>query len=147
MLKPLAVICSCLLLALGAGCGGDGQDDDAAGGGGGARDASQNAPEKAGQDAGSGGSGAGGETAAVRMKNIEFNPKNISVTKGTRVAWTNDDSAPHDVTKTEGPGPKFSSGTGNLKRGDVYEQTFNTAGKITYVCKVHPGMEGTVTVK
>ena len=34
-----------------------------------------------------------------------------------------------------------------MKQGDTYKQTLKTAGTFTYVCKVHPGMEGQVTVK
>jgi plastocyanin len=88
-----------------------------------------------------------GKTAAVSMKNIQFSPKALTVAKGTTVKWTNDDSVNHDVTKTGGPGPKFASGSGNLAQGDTYQQTLSTAGTIKYVCTVHPGMTGTITVK
>jgi plastocyanin len=88
-----------------------------------------------------------GKTAAVSMKNIQFSPKALTVAKGTTVKWTNDDSAAHDVTKTSGPGPDFSSGSGNLAQGATYQQTLNTPGTIKYVCTVHQGMAGTITVK
>jgi plastocyanin len=88
-----------------------------------------------------------GKTTAVSMKNIQFSPKALTVAKGTTVKWTNDDSVAHDVTKKSGPGPDFSSGSGNLARGATYQQTLNTPGTIKYVCTVHPGMAGTITVK
>jgi plastocyanin len=88
-----------------------------------------------------------GKTAAVSMKNIQFSPKALTVAKGTTVKWTNDDSVNHDVTKTGGPGPKFASGSGNLAQGATYQQTLSTPGTIKYVCTVHPGMTGTITVK
>jgi plastocyanin len=88
-----------------------------------------------------------GNTAAVSMKNIQFSPKALTVAKGTTVKWTNDDSVAHDVTKKSGPGPDFSSGSGNLAQGATYQQTLNTPGTIKYVCTVHPGMAGTITVK
>jgi plastocyanin len=88
-----------------------------------------------------------GKTAAVSMKNIQFNPKSLSVAKGTTVTWTNDDSMNHDVTKTGGPGPQFASGSGNLAQGATYKQTLSTPGTIKYVCTVHPGMTGTINVK
>ena len=88
-----------------------------------------------------------GKTAAVSMKNIQFSPKALTVAKGTTVKWTNDDSVPHDVTKKSGPGPDFSSGSGNLAKGATYQQTLSTPGTIEYVCTVHPGMSGTINVK
>jgi plastocyanin len=115
-----------------AGCGG--------GGGGGTSSAPASAPASSAP-------AASGSVTKVSMKNIAFNPKTVTVSKGTTVEWTNDDSVNHDVTKKTGPGPSFSSGNGNLAGGDTYKQTFNTPGTITYVCTIHPGMTGTVVVK
>jgi plastocyanin len=82
------------------------------------------------------------------MKDIAFNPSNITVAKGGSVTWTNDDSVGHDVTKESGPGADFKSGDpGGIAPGSDFTQKFDTAGTIKYVCTVHPGMEGTVTVK
>ena len=135
MTKLLALTCSVLALALvAAGCGSS--DDN--GGGGSKTQSSPPPPSKPAKK---------GKTASVSMKNIQFDPKSLSVAKGTTVTWTNDDSAAHDVTKNGGPGPQFSSGTGNLNQGDTYKQTFNTAGTIKYVCTVHPGMTGSINVK
>ena len=83
----------------------------------------------------------------VGMKNIQFTPKTVTVKKGTTVEWTNDDSVNHDVTKSTGPGPNFSSGSGNLGAGDTYKVTFKTAGTVKYRCTVHPGMAGSIVVK
>jgi plastocyanin len=136
MTKWLAVLPSVLALALlASGCGGG---DDNGGGGGKSKAPAKPAPAA---------TGGGAKTVQVSMKNIQFSPKSISVAKGATVKWTNDDSVNHDVTKKSGPGPKFSSGKGDLAQGATYQQTLNTAGKITYVCTVHPGMEGTITVK
>ena len=140
MTKCLAVLSSVVALGLVAsGCGGGNDNSSSSGGGGGA----SKTPAK--PAAGSGGTAA--KTVQVSMKNIQFSPKSISVAKGATVKWTNNDSVNHDVTKKGGPGPQFASGSGNLAKGDTYEQTFKTAGQITYVCTVHPGMEGTITVK
>jgi plastocyanin len=136
MTKRLAFLCTCLALALGAaGCGGG---DD---GGGGSKPAEQP------KSTDTGGGGGGGKTASVAMKNIAFNPKSLSVAKGTTVEWTNDDSVNHDVTKTGGAGPKFASGSGNMAKGDTFEHTFDTAGKVDYVCTVHANMTASITVK
>jgi plastocyanin len=136
MTKLLALICSILALGLvAAGCG---SDDSGGGGGDNAKTEKQPA---------AGGGKKTGKTVAVAQKNIQFAPKSVNVPTGATVKWTNDDSTAHDVTKTGGPGPDFSSGQGNMQQGDTYEQTFKTPGTIKYVCTVHPGMEGTVTVK
>jgi plastocyanin len=136
MTRWLAVLCSLSALALvAAGCGGGDDNKDNGGGGGGAK---APAPAKP---------ATGGKTAKITMKDTQFEPPSVTVKKGATVTWTNVDPISHDVTKTGGPGPKFSSGTGNLKKGDTYKQTLKTAGQVKYVCTVHPGMEGTITVK
>jgi plastocyanin len=90
---------------------------------------------------------ASGGVVKVDMKNIQFNPKTITIKKGATVEWVNQDSSNHDVTKSSGPGPQFASGTGNIGSGGTYKQTFNAAGTIQYHCTVHPGMNGTIVVK
>jgi plastocyanin len=130
MVKLIALLCSCLAISLVAGCGGD--DDDEEGGGGQAQE------EPSG----------GGKAVAVSMMNITFLPGSVTVPKGGTVRWTNDESLGHDVTKTAGPGPDFKSGPpGAMQRDDTFEQTFDTPGKIEYVCTVHKDMTGTITVK
>jgi plastocyanin len=138
----LATLCACLALGLvAAGCGGD--DDEDSGDSGAAPTATA---EKPAETTGGGGAEAkaGGK---VSMKDISFQPSNVTVAKGGSVTWTNDDSVGHDVTKVSGPGPAFKSGDpGGLGGGDTFTQKFDTPGAIKYVCTVHPGMEGTVTV-
>ncbi|HKF79735.1 MAG TPA: plastocyanin/azurin family copper-binding protein [Thermoleophilaceae bacterium] len=136
MTKFLAPLCACLALALvTAGCGG-GDDNGGGGGGGGGAKSEQKQPA-------GGGGGTTAKSASVAMKNIQFNPKSVTVSKGGSVKWTNDDSVGHDVT-----GSDFKSGSaGGLSGGDTFSHTFNKAGTYKYRCTVHPGMEGTVTVK
>ena len=114
------------------------------GGGGGGSTSSTSTPAPAPST--SGGQATAGLTK-VDMKNIQFTPKTVTVKKGTTVEWTNNDSVNHDVTKSTGPGPNFSSGSGNLGAGDTYKVTFKTAGTVQYQCTVHPGMTGTIVVK
>jgi plastocyanin len=134
MTKTLALLCSILALALVvAGCGSSNKSGDSGG--------SAKPQKKA-----AGGGGGGAKNVAVSLKNIQFNPKTVSVAKGTTVTWTNDDSVNHDVTKTGGPGPKFSSGSGNMAQGDTYKQKLTTPGTIDYVCTVPPGRAGKITV-
>ena len=140
MAKWLALLCSCLALGLVAGgCGGD--DEESSGG----SDTKQAEQAEPADDPAAGG---GAKAATVSMMNISFKPADVTVAKGGKVTWTNEDSASHDVTKTGGEGAEFKSGEpGAMEKGDSFEQAFDTAGKVDYVCTVHPGMKGTVTVK
>jgi plastocyanin len=149
MTKWLAMLTACLALGIGAvGCGDD-DDDDGGNGGNGA--AEQQAPAGGGQEqgAGGGGGGGGGQTVEVSMQDIAFDPDSVEINTGDTVMWTNEESVGHDVTKSGGPGPDFSSGEpGAMGQGDSFEQTFNAAGEIEYVCTVHQAnMTGTITVR
>jgi plastocyanin len=138
MTKLLALMLACLALGL-AACGGD-DDDNGGGGGGGASTSAQPA---------AGGGGGGGGGVKVSLKNIQFNPKDVTVKPGETITFTNDESIPHDVHKESGPGGDFSSGPdGGLQQGDTFKLKLNKPGTYQYVCHVHaPGMAGTVTVK
>lgn len=137
MTRLFALLLACLALGLVAvGCGDD-EDDD---GGGGAAETTEQPAEDASPDEDTG-------MTEVGMKGIKFDPAEVTVKVGGTVMWTNNESVPHDVTKEDGPGPDFSSGNGNMKQGDTYEQTFKEAGTVNYVCTVHPNMKGTVTVE
>jgi plastocyanin len=127
-MKLLLAISSSALALAAAGCGGGGDDS------------TSSAPASSAP-------AATGSTATVDMKNIQFNPKTLTVNKGTTVTWTNSDSVGHDVTKETGPGPRFQSGTGDIGSGDTYKVTFNDPGTIKYECTVHPGMTGEIVVK
>ncbi len=77
------------------------------------------------------------------MEGIKFVPPEVTVAAGDTVTWTNNDTVGHDVT-----GDDFSSGeAGAMGGGDTFEFTFDQAGTFDYVCTVHPGMEGSVTVE
>ena len=116
----LSLLATTALLA--AGCGGDDE-------------ASESTPAPA-SDSG------GGNT--VVMKDIKFVPEEITVKAGSAITWTNEDSAPHDVVNAEdGQEPKSDL----FGKGKTYEFTPEKPGTIKYVCTVHPGMEGTITVE
>jgi plastocyanin len=137
MKKLLALVLACMALGLVvAGCGGDDDDDDG-GGGGGASTEQQPADD-----------GGGGGGAEVGMQNIQFDPSDVTIKAGETVTWTNEEAVAHDVDKTSGPGPQFSSGPeGGMMEGDTFAQTFDRPGTYEYVCRVHaPGMAGTIEV-
>ncbi len=140
MRKPLALLLACLALGLVFAACGDDDDSDSGGG-----SATTEEPADSGGDSGSG----GGSGAEVGMENIQFTPNEITVSAGDTITFTNDESVPHDVEKTSGPGPAFSSGPqGGMNEGDTFELKLDEPGTYEYVCRVHaPGMSGTITVK
>lgn len=99
---------------------------------------------------GGGGGGGGGEQASapgptVTMKNIQFVPAEQKVKVGETVNWVNEDSVAHTVTKASGPGPQFDSGT--VAGGGRFAQKFDQAGKVDYICTIHPNHKGSLTVE
>ncbi|NMH99376.1 cupredoxin domain-containing protein [Pseudonocardia acidicola] len=77
--------------------------------------------------------------AAVTIANYAFSPAALTVPVGTTVTWTNTDSVPHDVSG----GPLHSP---ILNQGQSWSYTFSTAGTYSYICSIHPYMNGSVTV-
>ena len=82
-----------------------------------------------------------GATDEVEIEDFAFNPSPITVKKGTKVTWTNKDTAEHTVTGTSG-GPD----SGLFGKGESYSFTFNEVGAFSYFCEPHPHMTGTVIV-
>ena len=80
--------------------------------------------------------------AAVTMQNIAFAPPVISVKVGQTVKWTNQDSVDHNVTATKGA--TFKSD--NFGKGGTFTWKAGKAGTVSYVCTIHPGMDGKIIV-
>lgn len=81
-------------------------------------------------------------TKAIAIDNLAFASPSVTVKKGTKVTWTNNDSVAHTVTSTTGS--ELSSGT--VAAGKTFSHTFDTAGTFAYTCTFHPSMTGTVIV-
>jgi plastocyanin len=86
-------------------------------------------------------SSSGGATA-ISMQNIAFSPASSTVKVGQKITWTNDDSVDHNVTAKSGASFK----SGDFGKGGSFSFTPTKAGTIKYVCTIHPGMDGTLTV-
>lgn len=124
-ITPLAAVAA---LAI-AGCGGDDNGGDSS--------SSSTADTSAATT-----SGSGGGAVQIHMKNIAFDPKSVTVKVGQKVEWVNDDTVDHDVVATKGE--DFKSKT--FGKDGTYSYTVEKAGTIEYVCSLHPGMDGTLTV-
>ena len=59
---------------------------------------------------------------------------------GTRVTFSNDDTAAHTATAE-------TFDTDSIPKGTKKTVTLNEPGKIAYICAFHPYMKGTVVVK
>ncbi len=80
------------------------------------------------------------EANTVTIQNFAFNPGTLTVKQGTKVTWTNQDSATHKIKSDT-----FNSE--NLNQGDKFEFTFDTKGSFDYSCSIHPSMTGKVVVE
>lgn len=82
---------------------------------------------------------------SVSIRNMMFTPSQITVAKGSKVTWTNNDSVTHtvvdDLSNVGGPN------SGDIAPGATYSFTFNKAGSYQYHCSIHPSMRGTIVVK
>jgi plastocyanin len=79
---------------------------------------------------------------AVTISGFAFSPATITVPVGTKVTWTNQDSATHTVTADDGK--TFDSG--GVATGATFSFTFTTAGTFAYHCAIHSSMKANVIV-
>jgi plastocyanin len=90
----------------------------------------------------------------IAIQDFAFSPQTLTVKVGTKVTWTNNDSATHDVASTDGPGTAAATtslfNSGPLGSGQSFSFTFAKAGTYTYECTIHAAMasmHATVIVK
>ncbi len=78
----------------------------------------------------------------VLMKNIGFQPADLSVSRGDTIVWKNEDFVPHTATARDG------SWDSKAINGDSsWRYVANEAGRHDYYCVFHPNMHGTITVR
>jgi plastocyanin len=73
---------------------------------------------------------------------LKFTPATSTAKSGDVLQWTTTGTQAHNVT-FDGQ-PDITSPT--LNKGDTWQVKFTVAGKYTYHCTFHAGMDGTVTV-
>jgi plastocyanin len=83
------------------------------------------------------------DAVVIHMKDIKFQPETASAKVGQPVCWVNDDDVAHDAVDEEGHA--FHSEL--YGQGKTFTTKLTTAGTISYVCTVHPGMTGELDVK
>jgi plastocyanin len=128
MTRILLALCAVVALAA-AGCGSSNSSSTSTG-------SSSSASTSTAAAASSGGG------VTIKMQNIAFDPKAVTVKVGQKVTWTNEDTVDHNVTSQSGETIKSD----NFGKGGTFSFTPKKAGTIKYVCTIHPGMTATLTV-
>ena len=82
-------------------------------------------------------------TVAVVIDQDAYAPDPVSAFVGDTVTWTNADDIPHDVY---GAGAPAALRSPMLSAGESWSYVPIEAGSFTYVCTIHEGMVGLITV-
>ncbi len=77
--------------------------------------------------------------ARVTITASGFEPRTVTIKAGDTVAWTNVDSAEHNVG-----GSGLVSGV--IGAGESFAHTFEEPGTYQYLCTLHPDSAGQVVV-
>jgi plastocyanin len=117
----LAVLLAALALGI-AACGGD---------------------DGGGAAAGASSGGCPGGAVQIKMVDIKFDPETATASVGQKICWTNEDSVDHDAVAESGADFKSEL----FGKGQTFTATVDKPGTVKYVCTVHPGMKGTITVE
>jgi len=113
-----------------AGCGSSSSSSDST---------STSTPAPATTASSSSASSSGGVT--IKAAGFAFNPTSVTVKKGQKVTWTNSDSAPHNVTSSDG-----TIKSKDFTNGQSFTYTATKPGTFHYICTIHPQMKATLTV-
>ena len=81
--------------------------------------------------------------APVDIVNFEFKPQKVTVKAGTKVTWTNRDTAIHDIKDTS---PLATPQSKEMAKGDTFDIAYAQPGSYSYICGIHQYMTGTVDV-
>jgi plastocyanin len=81
-------------------------------------------------------------SVVIAMADLEFDPEDATADAGQEVCWVNEETIDHNAVDEETD--KFRSEL--FGKGQTFTTTIDEPGKISYVCTVHPGMTGTLTV-
>ena len=90
-------------------------------------------------------------TASVSITSAGFTPATLTVKTGTKVTWTNTDSAKAGHRVKADPYPTGDSLPGldskiDMANGATYSYTFSTPGTVKYHDQVNPLLNGEVVV-
>jgi plastocyanin/uncharacterized membrane protein len=84
----------------------------------------------------------GGTNQIVVIRQVHYNPSQITVKPGDTVEWKNEDIFSHTVTAEDG---SFDSGL--IDPGHSWRMTFTNTRTVAYHCRPHPNMKATLIVQ
>ena len=87
--------------------------------------------------------GAVADDPSVRIVSFQFTPQTLAVKPGTKVTWTNTDTAVHSIKDTS---PLATPVSQDLGKDATFSITYQQPGSYSYICGIHQYMTGTVTV-
>jgi len=101
-----------------------------------------------GDDDGGGEGGASSEACpsgavVIKMVDIKFDPQDATAGVGQDVCWINEDTIDHNAVAESGADFKSEL----YGKGETFPAAIDSPGTVEYVCTVHPGMTGTLTVE
>jgi plastocyanin len=80
----------------------------------------------------------------IEIRGMAFEPAELTVMRGDTLVWINRDIVPHTATASG----KRGWDTGTLSQGESSRVVvLRDAGTSHYVCRLHPTMRGTLTVR
>jgi plastocyanin len=87
------------------------------------------------------------EPLKVSIGDNFFKPKKKTIARKTKVTWTWKGEADHNVRLADAPdGITRSKYNSETQSEGTFSRRLKTAGKYTFVCTIHSGMEQTIKV-
>lgn len=84
-------------------------------------------------------------TATIVIERFAFEPAEIAIKAGTKVAFVNKDQMPHGVVG-EGAGGELFRSEDQIEEGGTFSVTLTKPGEIAVSCGLHANMKGRITV-
>ncbi|MCL4406202.1 MAG: plastocyanin/azurin family copper-binding protein [Patescibacteria group bacterium] len=78
----------------------------------------------------------------VVIGGFSFQPRELSIVRGSAVRWINNDATAHVIVDDAGA---FKSDS--LPQGGTFEVVFDSSGEFSYHCAIHPSMTGKIVVE
>ena len=79
----------------------------------------------------------------IGIDNFAFAPATLTVKRGTKIVWINDDDVPHLIVNVEGKFPSSKV----LDTNQRFTTTLTAPGTYRYFCSLHPQMQGKIVVE
>lgn len=91
----------------------------------------------------------GKKEIVIPIENYSFAPRDISVSRGTKITWQNRDRLSHTINSDPHPGHTYFPALNSriLNYNDSFSVVFNEPGVYLYHCSVHPEMSGVIVVE